>query len=52
MFNSSKMRIPKDSFKDLVSELYQRTDGKMFTIQALKKSKTYALIKDVIKSRL
>src|SRR3990167_3138550 len=52
MFNSSKMRIPKDSFKDLVSELFQRHDGKEFTILSIKKSKTYALIKHVIKSRL
>jgi hypothetical protein len=52
MFNSSKMRIPKDSFKDLVSELFQRHDGKEFTILSIKKSKTNALIKHVIRSRL
>jgi hypothetical protein len=52
MFNSSKMRIPKDSFKDIVSELFQRQDGKEFTILSIKKSKTYALIKHAIRSRL
>ena len=51
MFNSSKIRIPKDSFKDLISSLFSKGDREL-TIHSIKKSKTYALIKQVIRSDL
>lgn len=51
MFNCSKMKIPKDSFKDVISELFQKIGQKDITIYSIKKSKTYSLIKQVIKSQ-
>ncbi len=51
MFNSSKMRIPKDDFKDMVTNLFQRGDREL-TIHSIKKSKTYSLIKQVIRTQL
>ena len=50
MFNSSKMKIPKDSFKDVVSKLFPRADSKEFTIHSAKQSKTYSVLKSIIKS--
>ena len=52
MFNSSKMKIPKDSFKDLISDLFPRADAKEFTIHSVKQSKTYSVLKNIIKSPL
>jgi hypothetical protein len=50
MFNSSKMRIPKDSFKDLVSELFQRNEKRDLSINFLKETRPYALIKEILRS--
>lgn len=50
MFNSSKMRIPKDSFKDLVSELYQRNEKRDLSINSLKETRSYTLIKELLRS--
>ncbi len=54
MFNSSKMKIPKDTFKDLISELYPAYFGSTGTtsIQCIKKSPTYELLKSVIKCQV
>ena len=52
MFNSSKMKIPKDSFKDLVSDLFQKSERKELTIHTIKKSKTYSMIKQVIRAQV
>ena len=52
MFNSSKMKIPKDNFKDMISELFPRADSKEFTIHSVKQSKTYSVLKSIIKSNL
>jgi hypothetical protein len=50
MFNSSKMRIPKDSFKDIVSELFQRYEKKNMSIDSLKETRSYILIKEILRS--
>lgn len=50
MFNSSKMRIPKDSFKDLVSELFQRNEKRDLSINSLKETRSYTLIKEILRS--
>ncbi len=51
MFNSSKMKIPKESFKELLSDLFTKTERKEYTIHNIKKSKTYSLLNTVIKSQ-
>ena len=50
MFNSSKTKVPKDRFKDLIAELLPQSDCREFTIHAAKQSKTYSVIKQLIKS--
>ena len=52
MFNSSKMRIPKEIFKDLISELFPDAFECNLgsSIQSLKKSKTYEFLKTIIRS--
>ena len=53
MFNSSKMRIPKDTFKELTEELFPKAFGCNIepSVQFIKKSGTYILLKSVIKSQ-
>ncbi len=51
MFNSSKMKIPKDSFKDLISDLFPRADAKDFTIHSIRQSKTYSVLRSIIKAQ-
>ena len=51
MFNSSKLRIPKDSFKKLKAELFPKfCANQVSTIQAIKESKTYSLLKRIIRT--
>ena len=52
MFNCSKMKIPKETFKELVSELFPPVFGSPQTasIQCIKKSSTYELLKSVIRN--
>ena len=52
MFNSSKMNIPKNHFRDLVFELFPCSFNKDFSIHSIKKFKTYSLLKKVIRNSL
>ncbi len=51
MFNSSKMRIPRETFRDLLEELFPRALGssKSNPIPLIKQSKTYELLKSIIR---
>lgn len=49
MLNSSKIKIPKNTFKALISQTFKRTSGREFTIYSAKQSKTHALLKAVVK---
>ncbi len=52
MFNSSKMRIPKEIFRELLEELFPRALGcsKQNPIPLIKQSKIYELLKSIIRS--
>ena len=50
MFNSSKAGIPKESFKKLITEFLPKR--KEVTVMSIKKSKSYSLLKNIVKSQL
>ena len=54
MFNSSKIKIPKDTFKEVIAELFPAAFGGSTgsSIQCIKQSPTYELLKAIIKPHL
>ena len=50
MFNSFRIKLPKNAFRDLISELFPKFGSKEQTVQNIKQSKAYSLIKCLLQS--